>query len=229
MKHLLVIFATILFCFGSITQGYATSVDVYFEGGYTDSTFIVKIFADILPDEQGALVSAGFTFIYPTVKLTVSSNFKKNDNTWYLGSPNEKIAYLQPKLLQAGKIQFLLGKIARMNPLEGVQGKRILLGSIIFDRIDGSELPTFGDFQLFADTNDGFADFVTINGNVLDDSFQFTPALIASLDSLRMRDTIRALQIINNQPADMPVRASEFESSSDSKVGLDEASELQRH
>ncbi|MCP3891969.1 MAG: hypothetical protein GY702_24335 [Desulfobulbaceae bacterium] len=215
--------------FLSLTIGlevHATAVDVYAEGGYTNSHMTVKIFADITPTLQGgSLRSAGVKLTYPSAKLS-NPLATKNETDWYLGVASTLYPYKTPDTSTEGEVTFLLGKLDTNHPGTGVDGERILLGSILFDRRVATGIPVANEFALTQGKEPPFVDFATTEGLPLDETVVFQPATITHQNQLNLIATIRILQVITDQDPEVPVRPAEFDRNNDGVVGLEEAIDL---
>ncbi len=228
MRYLL--FAASILVLSIITSkiAFATSVDVYAEGGYSDTSMTIKIFADINSDLQdGPLRSAGVKLIYPTEKLTgpLASN---NTDDWYLGLPNASFPYAAPDISVEGEIVFLVGILDENNLGYGLEGERILLGTVIFERKQNSAIPLASDLTLSQGKDTPFIDFATTLGEELDNDVVFLSSTVSSQALLNLMGTIRVLQIIANHETDIPVRPAELDINNDGQVGLEEAIDLMR-
>ena len=212
-----------------LTSSYAfsTTVDVYAEGGYTDTKFTINIYADINPTVQGALVSAGVKLMYPSAKLQ-NPVASKNEKEWYFGTPENMFAYVEPDVASAGEVVFLLGKLDQNNPQEGVTGDRIHLGRVIFDRVLSTDTPTQAEFSLLAGKVAPFVDFATVTGDELDDTVNFSISPIVSSAIWNIRGVIRILHVASGLNPDVPVRATEMDIDNDGVVGIEEAIALMK-
>ncbi len=226
-KIIQTLLTTTFFIVLTASQGWSTTVDIYAEGGYTDTKFAINIYADINPTVQGALVSAGVKLMYPSAKLQ-NPVASKNEKEWYFGTPENMFAYVEPDVVIAGEVVFLLGKLDQNNPQEGVAGDRIHLGRVIFDRIPSTDIPTQAEFSLLAGKVAPFVDFATISGSELDDSVNFSISPIVSNAILNIRGVIRILHVVSGQNPDVPVRASEMDIDNDGVVGIEEAIALMK-
>lgn len=192
-------------------QSTATEVTVYGESGYSSSTFMVKIFADIDDDTDGPLISAGIKLTYPDEKLTNPVPVK-NDTTWYFGSPTNGYNYIDPFSEQTGEITILLGKLDAPSPLSGVSEARILLSCVSFDRIENTEVPVPSDFTLDYGRATPFTNFMTVTGVSLDQVVLFSPSIqMRPLSQVYLMDSIRALKTITMSPQSIPARFSELD------------------
>lgn len=214
-----------LFFFFSLSHASATTVDVFAEGGYTESSFILRVFTTVNPTTQGPLLSAGVRVLYPPAKLQNPVAIK-NDKDWYLGTPENMFPYIAPDTSTPGEVVFLLGKLDQNNPLQGVTGERILLGSVTFDRVSGSALPLGTDFALAPGRDAPFVDFATVTGVDLDSAVTFSSPTIEHSDIIKMRGIIRILEMVSKHDSTTPVRASEMDTNNDGVVGVGEAISL---
>ncbi len=206
----------------TVSQGWSTTVDVYVEGGYTDTQFTVDIYADISTTVQGALVSAGVRLMYPSTKLE-NPVASKNENDWYFGTSENRHPYIEPDVATPGEVVFLLGKLDQNDPLQGVDGVRIHLGRINFDRITAADIPGQTDFSLGDGKTAPFVDFATVTGVGLDDSVDFSILPVVARATLNLRGVVRILRVVSSMDTDVPIRAAEMDKNNDGVVGLGEA------
>jgi len=220
MNNLLpVLFVTVNLILSHISSASATTVDVYAEGGYTDTVFVVDIYADIAPDAQGGLVSAGVKLSYPVTKLQ-NPDARKNDRAWYFGPAGGTFAYCEPDVSTIGEIVFLTGTFDPNAPLQGVQGERIHLGRVSFDRIAATDLPVQHEFSLSDGMIAPFVDFATEDGSELDGLVNFSIAPVTARATLMLRGVLRVLHVLTAQIPDVPVRAAELDLDNDGVVGI---------
>ncbi|MCP3889033.1 MAG: hypothetical protein GY702_09195 [Desulfobulbaceae bacterium] len=217
-----ILLTTIAVIILTVSQVWATTVDVYAEGGYTDTKFTINIYADIRPTAHGALLSAGVKLTYPDSKLQNPVAIK-NEKEWYFGTPENMYAYIDPYVGSAGEAVFLLGKFDQNNPQEGVEGDRTHLGRIMFDRIVGTDIPSQADFSLLGGKVAPFVDFATVTGVELDDSVNFSISPVVPSSILNMRGVIKILSVVSGMSPDEPVRATEMDTDNDGVVGIGEA------
>jgi hypothetical protein len=228
MRYLLLIGSILVLSIITSKIAHATSVDVYAEGGYSDTSTTIKIFADINSDLQGGpLRSAGVKLIYPIEKLTNALAFK-NEDDWYFGLRNSNFPYAAPDTSVEGEVIFLLGILDENDPGYGLEGKRILLGSVIFERKPNSAIPLAGEFALSQGKGTPFIDFATTLGQELDDAVVFLSPTMSSQARLNLMGTIRVLQMITDHETDIPIRPAELDINNDGQVGLEEAIDLMR-
>lgn len=223
MKYIKFFLYTVLLVLTTLSVGFATDITVYSESGYSDNTFMMRIFADIDDDMQGPLVSAGVKLTYPNDKLT-NPVAEKNKATWYLGSSEKIYSYVEPDTDKQGEIVFLLGKLDISAPEEGVRENRILLATITFERIQGSSLPVQEDFKLTFAKSPPYTNFATSKGVDLDNQIAFN-----SLNSVNtsavifLRDSVRALKVMTCLDQSIPARSSELDVNNNKKVEMTEA------
>jgi hypothetical protein len=228
MRDLLFVISILVFSMITSEIALATAVDVYAEGGYSDTGTTIKIFADINPDLQGGpLRSAGVKLVYPIEKLTNALAFK-NEEDWYFGLRNSSFPYAAPDTSVEGEVIFLLGILDENDPGYGLEGKRILLGTVIFERKPNSAIPLPGEFALSQGKGTPFIDFATTLGQELDDAVVFLSPTMSSQARLNLMGTIRVLQMITNHETDIPIRPAELDFNNDGQVGLEEAIDLMR-
>ncbi len=126
---------------GFISSSAFAGVNVYCEGAYTESDLVLYIYADITDSTE--LRSAGVKVGYGDSALTLVSAERNND-VWYLGNEN----YNSPETTTPGEVIFVLGKLDPEKPGEGVSGNRVLLGKILFNRLENSIPPNGFDISL---------------------------------------------------------------------------------
>ncbi len=221
-KLFIILFSVKIVVLFTVLQAWATTVDVYAEGGYTDTEFTINIYANIDPTAQGPLLSAGVKLLFPSSKIQ-NPVASPNEKEWYLGTPENKYPYIGSNVDSVGEVRFLLGKLDQNNPQEGVEGDRIHLGRIKFDRISGSAIPGQADFLLLSGNVAPFVDFATVTGVELDDSVSFSISPVVSTAILNLRGVIRILRVVSEMAPDVPVRATEMDTDDDGVVGIREA------
>ena len=166
-----------------------TSIKVYGVGTLTDDEVTVNIYADIA---NSPVVSFGVNLIYNFDQLTVQSALK-NEDDWYFGDQTNKHAYIDPDTSIPGSVVIIGGKLDIDNPIEGVIGNNILLGTVVLNRNDSSHPVlslTFG-------REGNFSNFVTIDKSILDNQVGdavFLPVVFSDdSDSDGLPDDIEAL------------------------------------
>ena len=118
-------------------QALAASVDVYGEGAYTDTNFVVYIYADI---NDSNIYSFGVKLTYNPDQLTVVSA-EKNTDVWFMGdSPENSYPYMNPDTNTPGEVIIIGGKLKTSEPTAGVGGTRVLLGKVTFTRNNTEEI-----------------------------------------------------------------------------------------
>ncbi len=161
----------------------AADVNVYGEGTHANNDFLVDIYADIT---TGNILSFGVKLTYSPADLSVISA-AENDVVWYFGDDVTKYPYVDPEVEVDGEVVIVGGRLDKNNPAGGVNGTRVLLGKVIFERTSPLVPPLF----LFIGKAGGFANFVTTGGTVLDDEpqgIEFGPVSVNEDD--RDRDGI---------------------------------------
>jgi hypothetical protein len=223
MKDIKFFLYTVLFVLIPFSVSFATDITVYSESGYSDNTFMMRIFADIDDDIQGPLVSAGVKLTYPKGKLA-NPVAEKNKTTWYIGSSAKMYNYVEPDTEEEGEIVLLLGKLDIATPDEGVSENRILLATVTFDRIQGSSLPDQEDFNLMFAKSPPYTNFATSKGVDLDNKIIFNS--LNSVDTsavIFLRDSVRALKVMSCLDQEIPARSSELDIDNNQKVEMTEA------
>jgi hypothetical protein len=143
-----------------LAQPAAGGVTVYGEASSTGPTITVNIYADMPSD---ALVSFGVSLSYPAADVTVLSAVK-NSAVWYLAAGGKQYSYIDPDITTPGKVVILGAKLDGANPLQGVSGTHVLLGTVTFGRLTRAT-PAF---SLDLGRPSLFSNFVTTNSVVLD-------------------------------------------------------------
>ncbi|GAB4285184.1 MAG: hypothetical protein Kow0092_39310 [Deferrisomatales bacterium] len=153
-----------------VTAGgaWAQDVEVYAEGAYTSGDLVVYLYADINGDP---VLSAGVKLMYNPAELTVVSA-EKNEAVWFMGDDTGTFPYMDPDTSTPGEILYILGKVDLNDPLAGVAGQRVLLGTARFTRAT-STVPvanpeTFFGISLDLAHPSPFDNFVTTASVVLD-------------------------------------------------------------
>lgn len=136
------------------------AVTVYGEASSSGPTLTVNVFADIV---NAPLVSFGVRVLYDPMTLYVA-NASKNTETWYFSNATSRIHYMDPDIATPGEVLIIGGKLDARNPLEGVAGKHVLLGTVTFGRLQANT----PRFDLAIGHAVAYANFVTITGAVLD-------------------------------------------------------------
>lgn len=216
-----------LFFFFSPHILYATSIDVYAEGHYSETNFTLDLFADIYPSVDGPVISAGVKVNFPIAKLQ-NPVATKNEYDWYLGSHSSPLPYLAPQE-GVGEVVFLVARLDQSLPLGGVYGDRILLGRLVFDRIAESAVPVPADFTLGEGRPLAFVDFATVHGIALDGtavSYAFSE--IYSEAEYSLKCIIRILNALALLDTDAVVRVAEHDRTGNHLVGLEDVLYLLR-
>lgn len=221
MKRLKVVIfiSCLLVIYESLASG--TEVSLYTESGLLSQQdqLRVRIFADITDiADEGPLLSAGFVLNYSGGLANPVA--EKNVVDWYFGIPTDLQTYLEPDTTREGEVVFLLGKLDKKYPSQGISGYRIFLGSILFD-YSGSP-PTPADLMIADGHPAPFADFVTTKGADLDAEISYTVAEFLSEESLQLQGVIRALQLLNGIVTDKPARIAPDDITKDGKIGIEE-------
>jgi len=147
------------------TNALGADVDVYAEGAYTESDLVVYLYADI---NTTSVLSCGVKLTYDDSELEVVSA-TKNEEIWYMGTPGEKKSYMDPDTGTSGQVIIVGGKLDTAEPLAGVTGERVLLGSVRFDRLESS-MPFSPSLSMDDGRAAPYDNFVAIDGTVLDNS-----------------------------------------------------------
>jgi hypothetical protein len=133
---------------------------VYGEASSSGPILTVRVFADI---PNAPLVSFGVRVLYDSRNLYVDSA-SKNTDAWYFSDATSRIPYMDPAIAAPGEVLIIGGKLDARNPLQGVAGKRVLLGTVTFGRLQANT----PRFDLAIGRAVAYANFVTTTGAVLD-------------------------------------------------------------
>jgi len=147
------------------TNALGADVDVYAEGAYTESDLVVYLYADI---NTSPVLSCGVNLTYDDSELEVAST-AKNEETWYMGTPGEKEPYMDPDTGTSGQVIIVGGKLDTSDPLAGVTGERVLLGSVRFNRLETS-MPFTPSLGIDLGRAAPYDNFVATDGTALDGS-----------------------------------------------------------
>jgi hypothetical protein len=150
-----------------LAQPAAGTVTIYGEASSTGPTITVNIYADMPSD---GLVSFGVSLSYPAANVAVLSA-AKNSAVWYLAAGGNQYSYSEPDTTTPGKVVILGVKLDGANPLQGVSGTHVLLGTVTFSRLTqatpaftvGLGRPTL--FSNFVNTNSVVLD--TVSGDLV--------------------------------------------------------------
>jgi hypothetical protein len=148
-------------------------VTVYAEGAYTDTDLVVYIYADV---DSNPILSYGVKLTYPST-LTLATGVTgdddndgviKNSDDWYFGdsSPGYDTPNADPITSTSGEVVIVGGKLRTGDPEEGVVGTRVLLAMVYFIH---SGVTDFTNIGLYLGKSDSYANFVQVDGELLDD------------------------------------------------------------
>jgi len=156
-------------------QGTFPDVDVYAKGAYTATDLVIYLFADISVVTTGEpILSFGVKVEYPGT-LTYSGA-TKNEAVWYFGDGAPDYAYMDPEDDVSGVV-IIGGKLNTSAPAEGVQGSRVLLGTVEFTHsIVDPQDSDFSGVSVTYGRGDGTGDyknFVDVDGDVVDGAVNF--------------------------------------------------------
>jgi hypothetical protein len=136
------------------------AVSVYGVATSTGEYVTTEVYADI---SVQPIVSHSFKVFYDPKLLQVVSAYH-NDEVWYLSDGKNKIPYGAPEMSERGEVLFVGGRLDAREPLAGVEGRRVLLGTVVFSRRD-RQTPRF---SASIGRPGQFASFVTTKGEVLE-------------------------------------------------------------
>jgi len=170
MKTQLSLWALGLAAWAQSAQPLAAAVNVYGETAASGPTIAVNIYAD---SPSHSLLSFGVGLLYDTNTVSVLSA-AKNTAVWHFSAGGTNIPYIDPDTATPGQVSILGAKLDSLNPLEGVSGQHILLGTVTFGRVSQAT----PHFTLALGRPAAFSNFVTTEGTVLDtasDGVVFSP------------------------------------------------------
>jgi hypothetical protein len=148
------------------------SVRVYGEATSTGPTINVQVFADITAP---AVVSFSYKLFYPASQLQPVSAYC-NGALWYFHDGTRVVPYPAPDTSTPGEVLFIGGHLDARDPLAGVVGNHVLLGTVEFNRNTQST----PNFDMTIGRAGQFASFVAVNGAVLETSGQVTIQSVSS-------------------------------------------------
>jgi hypothetical protein len=172
--------ALVLAAFTPVGAFAAEEVNVFVEGAWTQDDVELCIYADL----SAAVISAGIKVTYVASKYAVASA-EKNETVWFFKDEDgTMLSYMDPDTSVAGEIFIPLGHVdAQGDPLEGVDGNRVLLAKARFTRTPAADAPPEeGDFVVDLGKPAPYDNFVRASdGEVLDDNggVTFGPDTIA--------------------------------------------------
>jgi hypothetical protein len=171
MKRLFLMGALLGVCLVSMPCSvFGANVSVYAEGAYTDSDLKLYIYADIT---DGPILSFGVKVTYPSTLTYAGAT--KNESVWYFGNESSKQTYMDPED-DGSNVVIIGGKLDDSNPTAGVEGNRVLLGTVTFTHESGVT-----DFSGVSVTygrgtgaeSDSYKNFVDVDGEIVDGSVTF--------------------------------------------------------
>lgn len=136
------------------------SVRVYGEATSTGPDVSVQVYADIT---SPAIVSHSFKLYYPASELRVAGAAHP-EAVWYFHDGTRTVPCPAPETSTPGEVLFVGGLMDARNPLAGVTGNHVLLGTVLFSR-NSQDTP---NFDMTIGRAGQFASFVTVNGAVLE-------------------------------------------------------------
>jgi hypothetical protein len=138
----------------------AAAVDVYGETAASGPMIAVNLYAD---SPSRSLLSFGVRLLYDTNAVHVLSA-AKNTVVWYFSAGGTNLPYIDPDTATPGQVTILGAKLDSLNPLAGVSGQHILLGTVTFGRLSQAT----PQFTLALGRPVAFNNFVATDGTVLD-------------------------------------------------------------
>lgn len=154
------------------------SVTLYAEGAYTDDNLKVYVYADVTPGAP--IVSFGVKLTYDSSEVSIlnlpsgTQSLERNQGVWFFGDP-DGTTYDTPSAgpdvnedTSGGpsSMVFVGGKIdSRTSAVQGVEGNRVLLGIVTFQRMNAGVVPTVG---IELGKAAPYENFVELDGGLLD-------------------------------------------------------------
>lgn len=132
------------------------AVRVYGSASSSGELITTRIYADI---STTPIVSCSFKVFYDARVLKVVQA-ARNDAVWSLFDGTRPVAYQEPDASRPDEVWFVGGRLDARNPLAGVLGAGVLLGTVDFSRLD-SRTP---DFNVTIGRPGDYANFVTTHG-----------------------------------------------------------------
>ena len=145
-----------------LAQTVTATVVVQGEASSTGPTVTVNVFADIT---TSPLVSFGLRLSYGSRALAVLSA-AKNTDVWFFSNGTNRIPYMDPDVSQPGTVLLIGGKLDALNPLQGVSGRHVPLGTVTFTRLLNTPL----QFGLTLAQPAPFGNFVATTGIIEDNA-----------------------------------------------------------
>ena len=169
LKRLMPMCAILLVCSVCIPGSVlGADVAVYAEGAYTDTDLVLYVYADIT---NGAILSFGVKVAYPEGLTYTGAT--KNETVWYFGNGTPEFDYMEPENDGSGVV-IIGGKLDATNPTEGVQGNRVLLGTVNFTHSGMTDFSGVSVSYGRGDGSDDYKNFVDVDGGVVDGTVSFS-------------------------------------------------------
>jgi hypothetical protein len=159
-KLYLWLWAALLLAPGASVVRAAPEVQVYGQARSSGPIVTVQVYADIAGTQ---LLSCGYRLMYDPAVYQLQGA-AKNEEAWYFSDGKGRIPYLDPEIVMPGQVLVLEAKLDPQNPLAGISGKQVLLGTFEFQRLT----PATSIFMLAIGRAAPFANFVTVNQSILD-------------------------------------------------------------
>jgi hypothetical protein len=141
-------------------SGAQAAVSVYGIASSSGELITTRIYDNIATTP---IVSYSFKVFYDARLLRVAQA-TRNDAVWSLFDGVRPVAYQPPDASHRGEVWFVGGKLDARNPGAGVLGSSVLLGTVVFSRLE-SRTP---DFNVTIGRPGEYANFVTSHGVSLD-------------------------------------------------------------
>jgi len=139
------------------------------ECAYSANDVVCEVYVDTDGD---SLISGGVKLTYNATELS-TTDATKNEAVWYFGASGPDHAYMLPETSTPGEVVFIVGKMDTDAIGTGVNGERIKVGSVTFDRATNT-LPVNDPGTLFnigselGRTGGTYVNFVNTAGENLD-------------------------------------------------------------
>ncbi|HRZ99224.1 MAG TPA: hypothetical protein P5055_00680 [Candidatus Paceibacterota bacterium] len=136
------------------------AVAVYGQAASTGELVSIGLFSDI---SNTRLLSYGVRLGYDS-SLVAVAKAEKNESQWFFSDGIKRYPYADPDASAPGEVLVIGGCLDGDNPLGGVAGDRVLLGRVVFKRLNA----TVPLFKLGIGHPTPFANFVNLEGKVLE-------------------------------------------------------------
>jgi len=160
MKPKLLTLAALLALQSALLPRATADVRVYGLASSDGNSIRVDAYADIV---QTPVISFGLKLYYDDKLLQVISASQEH-STWFFHDGTTRLPGPAPDVSQPGEVVLLGAKLDGRNPRTAIEGKGILLGTVVFAR----HTPDAPRFRINLGREGNFANFVTPEGQVLE-------------------------------------------------------------